>query len=261
MNPALWVAKSGLDAQQTQMAVTANNLANVNTTGFKRSHAVFEDMIYQNIRQVGGQAAQDAQLPSGMSLGTGVRPVATEKIFTQGNIALTGNDLDVAIEGRGFLQVLQPDGTLAYTRDGTLQLSANGELVNSSGYLVQPAVTIPASSQSITIGQDGVISALLPGASTPTQVGSLQTVDFINPVGLQSVGENLMVETAASGTPQPGTPSTNGLGRLIQGALETSNVNVVEELVGMIETQRAYEMNSKAIQSADEMMRFLNNNL
>ena len=261
MNQGLWVAKTGLDAQQTRMAIVSNNLANVNTTGFKQDRAVFEDLLYQNIRQSGGQTSQDTVLPSGMSLGTGVRVVATEKLFTQGSVLQTGNAMDVAINGRGFFQVLKPDGEIAYTRDGTFQLNAQGEIVNSSGYVVQPGITIPDGAQSVTIGVDGVVSVKLAGQPTPTQVGSLEVADFINPVGLQAIGENLYIETAASGSAQPGTPGLNGIGSINQGALEGSNVNVVSELVNMIETQRAYEMNSKAISTSDQMMQYVNNNL
>jgi len=261
MNQALWVAKTGLDAQQTRMTVVSNNLANVNTTGFKQGRAVFEDLLYQNVRQSGGQSSQDTMLPSGLSLGTGVRVVATEKLFTQGSVLQTGNSMDVAISGRGFFQVLKPDGDIAYTRDGTFQINDQGEMVTASGYVVQPGITIPDGAQSITIGMDGTVSVKLPGQASPTQVGTLETVDFINPVGLQPVGENLYLETASSGTAQAGTPGLNGLGSLIQGALEGSNVNVVSELVNMIETQRAYEMNSKAISTNDQMMQYVNNNL
>lgn len=261
MTQALWIAKTGLDAQQMRMAVVSNNLANVNTTGFKQGRAVFEDLLYQNIRQSGGQSSQDTILPSGLSLGTGVRIVATEKLFTQGSVLQTGNAMDVAISGRGFFQILKPDGELAYTRDGTFQINDQGEMVTSSGYIVQPGITVPDAAQSITIGSDGTVSVKLPGQAVPTQVGTLETVDFINPVGLQAVGENLYIETVASGPAQPGTPGLNGLGTLVQGSLEGSNVNVVSELVNMIETQRAYEMNSKAITTNDQMMQYLNNNL
>ena len=261
MNQALWAAKTGLDAQQTKMAVVSNNLANVNTTGFKQGRAVFEDLLYQNVRQAGGQSSQDTQLPSGMNLGTGVRVVATEKLFTQGSVLQTGNAMDVAINGRGFLQVLLPDGSLGYTRDGSFQINSQGQLVTASGYIVQPGITIPDAAQSVTIGQDGVVSVRLAGQSGTSQVGTLETADFLNPVGLQPIGENLYLETASSGTAQAGTPGLNGLGTLIQGALEGSNVNVVSELVSMIETQRAYEMNSKAISTNDQMMQYLNNNL
>jgi len=260
MNPALWAAKTGLDAQQTRMAVVSNNLANVNTSGFKKGRAVFEDLLYQNVKQVGASTSQDTQSPSGLSLGTGVRVVATEKIYTQGNLSQTGNSFDVAIEGRGFLQVLLPDGTLGYTRDGSLQVSPQGELVTSSGYRVQPTITIPDAAQSVTIGKDGVVTVAVAGQASPTQVGQLQLSDFINPAGLQPRGENLLIESAASGTAQTGTPGLNGLGTLEQGAVEGSNVNVVEEMVNMIETQRAYEMNTKAIQSTD-LMQYLSNNV
>jgi len=261
MNPALWAAKTGLDAQQTRMAVTSNNLANVSTNGFKKGRAVFEDLLYQNVRQVGGSTSQDTQAPTGLSLGTGVRVVATEKTYTQGNLAQTGNSLDVAINGRGFFQVLLPDGTLGYTRDGSFKLSQQGELVTASGYRVQPALTIPDGAQSISIGKDGVVTVQVPGQTAPTEVGSLQLFDFINPAGLQPRGENMLVESVASGTAQSGTPGLNGLGAVEQGSLEASNVNVVEELVNMIETQRAYEMNSKAISTTDQMLAYITNQL
>jgi flagellar basal-body rod protein FlgG len=261
MNPALWAAKTGLDAQQTRMSVTANNLANVNTNGFKKGRAVFEDLLYQNVRQVGAASSQDTQLPSGLSLGTGVRVVATEKTYTQGNMSQTGNSLDVAVNGRGFFQVLLPDGTLGYTRDGAFQVNAQGELVTSSGYQVQPTISIPDGAQSVTIGADGVVSAQLSGQSSATQIGTLQLVDFVNPAGLQPRGENLLAESAASGPAQQGTPGLNGLGLIQQGSLESSNVNVVEELVNMIETQRAYEMNSKAIATTDQMLQYVTQQL
>jgi flagellar basal-body rod protein FlgG len=261
MNPALWAAKTGLDAQQTRMSVTSNNLANVSTTGFKKGRAVFEDLLYQNVRQVGAATSQDTQSPTGLSLGTGVRVVATEKSFTQGNLSQTGNSLDVAVSGRGFFQVLLPDGTMGYTRDGSFKVNAQGELVNASGYAVQPGITIPDGAQSVSIGKDGVISVQVAGQSAPTQVGSLQLFDFINPAGLQPRGENMYVESAASGTATSGTPGLNGLGLTEQGMLESSNVNVVEELVNMIETQRAYEMNSKAISTTDQMLEYITNQL
>ncbi len=261
MNQALYVAKTGLDAQQTRMAVVSNNLANVNTTGFKQGRAVFEDLLYQNVRQSGGQTSQDTMLPSGMNLGTGVRVVATEKLFTQGSLLQTDNAMDVAINGRGFFQIQTPAGDIAYTRDGAFQLDDQGQLVTSSGYIVDPGISIPDGAQSITIGNDGIVTVKLAGQSATTQVGTLQIADFINPVGLQPVGENLYIETAASGSPQPGTPGQDGLGTLAQGALESSNVNVVSELVNMIETQRAYEMNSKAISTNDRMMQYINQNL
>ncbi len=261
MNQALWIAKTGLDAQQTRMEVVSNNIANVNTTGFKRERAVFEDLLYQNIRQVGASSTQDTQLPSGFSLGTGVRVVATEKLHSQGNLTNTGNPLDLAVQGKGFFQVLMPDGSLAYTRDGSFQVNQDGQLVTSSGYQVQPAITVPEGAQSVTIGSDGTVSVLLPGSVAATQVGSLQLTNFINPAGLQAIGQNLLLESGSSGAPQTGTPGLNGLGTLTQGSVESSNVNIAEELVNMIETQRAYEMNSKAIQSADQMLQFVTNNL
>jgi flagellar basal-body rod protein FlgG len=261
MNPALWAAKTGLDAQQTKLAVTSNNLANVSTAGFKKGRAVFEDLMYQNIRQVGGSTSQDTQAPTGVHLGTGVRVVATEKIYTQGGFTQTDNALDVAIEGRGFFQIQLPDGTTAYTRDGNFQLNAQGQMVTSSGYVLQPGISIPDGAQSITISKDGVVSARVAGQATPVQIGQLQLTDFINPSGLEPLGENLVVETAASGPAQTGTAGQNGLGSLLQGSFESSNVNVVEELVNMIETQRAYEMNSKAISTADQMLEYVNNQL
>lgn len=258
---ALWVAKTGLDAQQTRMSVISNNLANVNTTGFKRARASFEDLAYQNVRQVGGSTSQDTQDPSGMSVGTGSRIVSTTRQFSQGNANQTDGTLDIMILGRGFFQVLMPDGDLAYTRAGAFQVDGQGRLVTTQGYEVQPGITIPDSTQSITIAGDGTIEAVIAGQSGTTTVGSLQLADFINPAGLEARGGNLFVETVASGTPQIGTPGLQGLGSLSQGMLEASNVNVVEELVAMIEAQRAYEMNSKAISTADEMMQFVNNNL
>lgn len=254
---SLWISKTGLDAQQTQMDVIANNLANVSTNGFKRSRAVFEDLLYQTLRQPGAQSSQQTQLPSGLQLGTGVRPVATERIFTQGNLQQTGNSKDVAIQGQGFFQVLRPDGSTAYTRDGSFQTDFEGQLVTSSGYYVQPAITIPPNAQSITVGRDGVVSVTTPDSTVSVQVGNLQLATFINPAGLQSVGENLYVETASSGTPNVTNPGTDGAGLLNQGYVETSNVNVVEELVNMIQTQRAYEINSKSVQTSDQMLQRL----
>jgi flagellar basal-body rod protein FlgG len=261
MNQALWVAKTGLEAQQTRMGVITNNLANVNTTGFKRDRAIFEDLVYQNVRQPGAQSSQNSQLPSGLMLGTGVHTVATEKLFTQGNIVQTGNSFDLAVTGRGFFQVTMPDGTTAYTRDGSFQIDSQGQMVTASGYVVQPGITMPQGAQNVTVGSDGTVSAQITGNAAPTQVGTLQLADFINNAGLQPIGNNLYLETAASGSPQPGTPGLNGLGTLNQGSVESSNVNVVEELVNMIETQRAYEMNSKAISTTASMLQYLNNNV
>ncbi len=261
MNPALWISKTGLDAQQTRMSVISNNLANVNTTGFKRDQAIFQDLIYQNRRQVGGQTTEDSRAPTGMLIGTGVRVVATEKLHNQGNIIQTGKSLDIAILGRGFFQIQQPDGSLAYTRDGTFQMDADGQVVTSQGLLLQPALTIPADTQTISIGQDGTVTVLSGNNTTPTQIGNIQLADFVNPSGLQPEGNNLFTETASSGAPTTGTPGLTGLGTLENGALETSNVNVVEELVNMIETQRAYEMNSKVISTTDQMLQYISNNI
>ena len=254
---SLWIAKTGLDAQQTQLDVISNNLANVSTSGFKRSRAVFEDLLYQTVRQPGAQSSQQTQLPTGLQIGTGVRPVATERVFTQGNLQQTSNSLDVAINGQGFLQVALPDGTTAYTRDGSLHLDNQGQLVTSSGYTLTPAITIPASAQTITVGRDGTVSVTSAASVTPTQVGAIQLANFVNPAGLQARGENLYVESAASGSPSTNAPGSNGVGVLSQGYIETSNVNVVEELVNMIQTQRAYEINSKAVQTSDQMLQRL----
>ena len=261
MYPALWIAKTGLDAQQTNMSVISNNLANVNTTGFKQDRAVFNDLIYQNMRQVGAQTSETTELPSGLQVGTGVRVVATQKNHSQGNIVQTGNSLDVAIQGKGYFQVLHPDGSIVYTRDGSLSLSADGVMVTPNGYEFQPATTVPTDATSITIGSDGVISVLQAGNATPTQVGQIELAYFANPQGLEPIGDNLFRESAASGGVNTAVPGTDSTGSLMQGSLESSNVNVVEELVNMIETQRAYEMNSKAISTTDEMLSYVNNQL
>lgn len=261
MNQALWVAKTGLDAQQTRMTVVANNLANVSTTGFKKGRAAFEDLLYQTARQPGAQTSQQTQSPTGLMLGTGVRVVATDKNFTQGSLQQTGNALDFAIQGRGFFQITMPDGTVAYTRDGSFQVDSQGQLVTSDGAPVQPGISIPAGAQSLSVSKDGIVSVTLAGQATPQQVGTLTLADFINPAGLQARGGNLFVETAASGPPQTGTPGLNGLGSVEQNSLEASNVNIVEEMVNMIETQRAYEINSKAVQTTDAMLQYVNNNL
>lgn len=261
MHPALWISKTGLDAQQTGISVISNNLANVNTVGFKRGRAVFEDLLYQTVQQPGGQTSQNTVSPSGLMLGTGVRINATQKTFSNGSVLQTDNPLDLAVNGRGFFQVSMPDGTVAFTRNGQFQLDQQGQMVTSNGYVVQPPITIPQGAKSVTVSADGIVSALAAGAAAPTQVGTLQITDFINPAGLQPIGENLFAETVASGTPTAGNPGQNGLGRLMQGSLEASNVNVVEELVNMIETQRAYEMNSKAIETVDSMLQYVNQTL
>jgi flagellar basal-body rod protein FlgG len=254
---SLWISKTGLEAQQTQMDVISNNLANINTSGFKRSRAVFEDLLYQNMRQPGAQSSQQTQIPSGLQIGTGVRPIAAERIHTQGNLQQTGNQLDMAIQGAGFLQVLLPDGTTGYTRDGSLQSDSQGQLVTANGFVIQPALTIPANATSVTVGQDGVVSVTQAGSTAAVQIGSIQLATFVNPAGLESMGQNLYLETASSGTPSTNVPGTNGTGTLSQGYVETSNVNVVEELVNMIQTQRAYEINSKAITTSDQMLQRL----
>jgi flagellar basal-body rod protein FlgG len=260
MDASMWIAKTGLDAQQMRMSVISNNLANVNTTGFKRDRASFEDMLYQNIRQPGSQVTADNQSPTGLMLGTGVRLVATEKIHAQGSMVTTKNALDLAITGGGFFQVAQPDGTIAYTRDGSFKINAEGQVVTANGQPLEPAINIPANASSISIGQDGTISVEVPGGGSQV-LGQIELARFVNPAGLQSLGQNLLRETAASGAPVVVAPGAEGAGQVMQGALEASNVNVVEEMVNMIETQRAYEINSKAISSVDGMLRFLNNNL
>ena len=260
MNLALWSAKTGLDAQNTQMAVIANNLANANTTGYKSDRAAFQDLLYQNVRQVGAQSTQNTQYSTGLTLGTGVSIVATEKDYTQGSVTQTNGSLDLSISGKGFFQITMPDGTLAYSRDGSLSLDNQGNVVTASGYPLAPAITIPAGTQSVTIGADGSVTAVS-AANKTTTIGQIQLADFINEEGLQPVGNNLVVESAASGAPQVGTAGTNGLGTLQQGALETSNVNSVTELVSMIECQRSYEMNSKAISATDQMLQYTTTNL
>jgi flagellar basal-body rod protein FlgG len=252
---SLWIAKTGLEAQQTKMDVISNNLANVSTQGFKRSRAVFEDLMYQTLRQPGAQMADNAQLPSGLQLGLGVRTVATERIHSQGPLEQTGVSKDVAINGSGFFQVELPDGTMAYTRSGALQQDQNGQLVTAGGYVIQPAINIPDNALSFTIGRDGTVSVTQPGApGTAVQVGQLQLATFINPTGLQSMGENLYIETDVSGPANLLNPGLDGAGLLMHEWVETSNVNVAEELVNMIQTQRAYELNSKAVTTSDQML-------
>lgn len=251
---SLWTARTGLDAQQTSLDVISNNLANVSTNGFKRQRAVFEDLLYQTMRQPGAQSTQQTQVGSGLQIGTGVRPVATERIFTQGNLQQTGGSLDIAIQGNGFFQIALPDGTTAYTRDGAFQLDNQGNVVTASGYPLADNINIPADTLTITVGKDGTVSVLQAGQTTPTQVGAIQLATFVNNGGLQSAGENLFLESASSGVATPNQPGTNGTGVLNQGYVETSNVNVTEELVNMIVTQRAYEMNSRAIQTSDSML-------
>ncbi|MCV2351867.1 flagellar basal-body rod protein FlgG [Paucibacter sp. Y2R2-4] len=257
MMRSLHISKTGMEAQQTQLDTISNNLANVSTNGYKRSHAIFEDLIYQNLRQSGGNTTEQTQMPTGLQLGLGVRPVATARIYSQGNLQQTTNNLDMAVKGNGFFQVQMPDGTTAYTRDGSFQLDNAGQIVTSNGYTVLPGITVPANAQSLTVGNDGTVSITVPGSAVPQTLGQVQLANFINPAGLDPKGQNLFAETGASGTPATGAPTTNGLGAIQQGYVETSNVNVVEELVAMIQTQRAYEMNSKAIQTSDQMLQKL----
>jgi len=254
---SLWISKTGMEAQQTQLDTIAHNLANSSTNGYKRSHAVFEDLIYQNLRQAGANSTEQTQLPTGLQLGLGTRAVATARNFSQGNLQQTTNALDVAIKGQGFFQIQLPDGTTGYSRDGSFQVDAQGQLVTNNGYVVAPGIQIPAQAQSITIGNDGTVSVTLPGQVAAQTVGQLTLASFVNPAGLEPRGQNLFTETAASGTANTGQPGSNGLGALQQGFVETSNVNVVEELVAMIQTQRAYELNSKAIQTSDQMLQRL----
>lgn len=261
MLASLSISQTGLSAQDRALASISNNLANVSTTGFKKERAVFQDLLYQVHKQPGAQSSQSTQLPSGLQTGTGVRTVATQKLHTAGNLSITEQPLDLAVSGRGFLQVLLPTGETGYTRDGQLQLSSTGQLVNSQGFELQPSITIPDNTLNITIGSDGVVSATVAGSSAPTELGTIETADFINPTGLQAVGGNMYKETAASGTPTTGTPGLSGRGTIEQGALEESNVNIVEELVDMITTQRAYEMNSKVISTSDQMLQFVTQSL
>lgn len=262
MHPALWISKTGLDAQQMDISVISNNLANAATVGFKRDRAVFEDLLYQTVRQPGANSTQNTQLPTGLMLGTGVKTVGTQKTFTQGSTMTTNNALDLQVNGKGFFRILMPDGTFAYTRNGQFTLDNNGQVVTSgSGYLLQPTITLPADYQSITVGNDGTVSVTLQGQVNPAVLGTLDLADFVNPAGLQPIGENLFHETAASGTPVIATPGTSGLGTLRSGALEGSNVSVVEELVNLIESQRAYEMNSKVIKAVDDMLSFISQTL
>jgi len=254
---SLWISKTGMEGQQTKLDAIANNLANVATNGYKRSGVVFEDLMYQNLRQSGAATSEQSQLPTGLQIGLGVRAAATSRNFSQGTLAQTSGQFDVAIEGSGFFQVQLPDGTTGYTRDGAFQLNGNGQLVTSAGYTVQPGITIPAAARSVTVAKDGTVAITLQGQAQPQTVGQLQIATFVNPGGLDPLGGNLFAETASSGTPNAGAPGANGHGSLRQGFVEGSNVNVVEELVSMIATQRAYEMNSKSIQTSDQMLQKL----
>ena len=262
MHPALWISKTGLDAQQTDLSVISNNLANVSTVGFKKSRAAFEDLLYQNVRQPGAATTQNSTLPTGLMLGTGVKTVANPKQFTQGALQITENALDMGVQGRGFFQIQMPDGSTGYTRAGNFQLNQNGEVVTAGeGYLLTPAITVPQDAQSFTVGIDGTVSVTLQGQAAPTVIGNVTLADFINPAGLQPVGDNLFIETLASGPAVVGTPGLGGIGTIRGGSLEGSNVNTVEELVNMIETQRAYEMNAKVISTVDQMLQYISQTL
>lgn len=251
---SLWTASTGLTAQQVQIDIIANNLANVSTNGFKQARGIFADLLYQTLRQPGAQSSQTTQIPDGLQIGLGVTPVSTGRIFTQGSLQQTGNALDMAIDGAGFFQVLLPDGTTAYTRDGSFQKDNQGQIVTANGYPLQPAITIPAQALTVTVATDGVVSITLPTTTAPVQIGTIQVATFVNNGGLQSVGENLYLETASSGTATPNTPGTNGAGVVVQNYVEASNVNVAQELVLMIQTQRAYELNAKVVSTSDQML-------
>ena len=261
MHSALWISKTGLSAQDTRLATISNNLANAATVGYKRDSVVFEDLLYQIRRQPGAQSSQNTQLPSGLQVGTGVRVIGTQKEFSDGSVQITEKPLDLAIVGRGFFEILMPDGTSAYSRNGQFQINADGEIVNARGLLLQPSITVPDDAQTVSISSDGIVEAQIAGQAAAQTLGNITVTNFINPTGLQSIGSILFIETAASGTPQQGEPGIDGLGRLKQGALENSNVDVVEELVSMITTQRTYEMNSKVISTADQMLQYISQNL
>jgi flagellar basal-body rod protein FlgG len=261
MNSALWVSKTGLGAQDTALRTISNNLANVGTVGFKKDRAVFEDLMYQIDQQPGGQSSQDSTLPNGVQLGTGVRVASTQKQFTMGSLQTTERALDMAVEGNGFFQISLPDGSVGYTRTGSFSVDQDGQIVTPQGYTLEPAITIPDGSTNLTIGRDGTVTAVTAGATAPTQVGNIQLVNFINAAGLEAVGSNLYRETVASGTPQQSTPGQNGVGELLQGVLEASNVSVVEEMVNMVATQRAYEMNARVVSTADQMLQYLAQNI
>lgn len=257
MNPTLWISKTGMQAQDVKLQAIANNIANVNTVGFKRDRVMFENLFYQIDRQPGSQSNDNTVAPNGVQLGTGTRLVGTQKVFTTGNLQTTGQSLDVAIVGQGFLQVELADGKTAYTRAGQLQVNAEGRLVNAQGVPLLPHITVPANATAVSIGENGLVTANVPGAATPTELGQLALANFVNPTGLLALGDNLYEETTASGGPTVGNPGANGLGKLKQGTLESSNVQVVEEMVDMIAAQRTYEMNTKVLSAADNMMQYL----
>ena len=254
MMRSLWTAASGMAAQQANIDMVSNNLANVNTTGFKKSRSDFEDLMYQTMRQSGSATSADTQLPTGVQMGSGVRQVATQKIYTEGSFQSTGNELDMAIEGDGFFQITMSDGTINYTRDGSFKRDSTGRIVTSEGYPLEPAITIPEGSSKLAVSSDGRVSAVLAGQTAPQELGQIQLVKFVNPAGLDSIGHNLLKETAASGTPVASDPGVDGTGTVMQKYLEMSNVQVVDEMVNMIVAQRAYEINSKAITTSDSML-------
>ena len=262
MHPALWISKTGLDAQQTNISVISNNVANASSIGFKKSRGVFEDLLYQTVSQPGGISAAGNKLPNGVNLGSGTKVVATQKLFTQGNMVTTANSMDLMIEGDGFFEVQLPDGRAAYSRNGQFSMDELGQVVTSgSGYLLQPVIIIPSDATSVTISETGEVSVKTLDAVENQVVGQISIVDFINPAGLSPMGQNLYLETGVSGIPIEGVASLDGMGAIRQGALETSNVNVTEELVNLIESQRIYEMNSKVISAVDQMLAYVNQNL
>ena len=256
---SLWTGTTGMHSQQLNIDVIANNLANVSTTGFKKSKADFQDLLYQTLKVPGSQSSPDTESPTGILIGLGSKPAAVTKVFTQGDLILTENELDVAIEGSGFLQVEMPNCNTAYTRSGALKRDSNGRLTSSDGYPILPAITIPDGATQITISENGIVSAVIGDDSTSTELGTLELASFTNNAGLSAIGKNLFLETGASGAAQTGVPGEDGYGTLLQTYLEGSNVNIVEELASMITTQRAYEINSKTIQTSDEMMQTTNN--
>ncbi len=256
---SLFIAATGMQAQKLNIDVVANNLANANTVGYKKSRADFQELIYQDLRTPGALSTEGSEIPSGIQLGLGVRPVAIQKVFQQGDFIHTGNPLDLVIEGDGFFQILMPDGTIAYTRGGSFKLDSEGRIVNSDGYVLEPEIAIPPDTLSITIGSDGIISVVEAGSTEPTEIGQIELTRFINPAGLKAIGRGLFIPTASSGDPITDIPGNEGIGTISQGFIELSNVNIVEEMINMIISQMAYEMNSKAVQASDEMMQTANN--
>jgi len=256
---SLWTSATGMQAQTLNLDVISNNLANVNTSGFKKSRAEFQDLLYETLKPAGTSSSQDSEVPTGIQIGHGTRPSTVLKVFTQGDMENTNNELDLAIEGDGFFQIIQPDGETAYTRDGAFKLDRDGRIVNSDGFALEPEISIPSDAVSISVGIDGTVSVLQAGESTPSEIGTIELARFVNPAGLISIGRNLYTTSEASGDEMTSTPGVDGLGSLAQGFLEMSNVSVVDEMVNMITAQRAYETNSKSIQTADDMLQIANN--